>query len=88
MHGIKPTYGSHVALLNLRLSDTDSNKTTSGAHSTHVNDPLQAVMNDFEVDLVIWVNIEMNEAQLNLTVPVLVWPPSELHEIKRHISPQ
>ena len=44
-------------------------------------------MNELEVDLEIGNNIEINEEQLNLIVPVLASPPPELPEIKRHISP-
>ena len=57
-------------LLNLSLSDTDSELSTHSNHSQHDDDPLQALLTELNVDIVNWDAIEIQQDDLNLYVPI------------------
>lgn len=77
---VKPTYSSYVDLLNLTLSDTDSELSTHSVHSQHDEDPLRALLLELNVETVNWDAVEILENDLNLYVPIN-------NDNSNHVSP-
>ena len=71
---VKPTYSFYVDLLNITLSDTDSEVSRHSHHSQHDEDPLQSLMDTLNVNAINWDNIEITQNDLNIFVPDVIVP--------------